>query len=96
MFSKANTGGAWFANSQSKSLSKDKASWLGRPFSLEDITEGPYSLPIDKAPGPVGSTMTLFQECWNKIKDDLMALFMDLYLRKKYRQVKFHICPPHP
>lgn len=34
---------------------------------------------MDKSPGPNGFTMALYQECWEKIKEDVTAVFRDFH-----------------
>lgn len=48
---------AWFSNWNDKSLTLERASWIVRPFSLEEIKEAVFSLPKDKSPGPDGFNM---------------------------------------
>lgn len=65
---------AWFGNWYGKSLSLDKASWMEMQFLLEEIKEAIFSLSMDKAPGPDGFTMAIYQECWESIKENLLRV----------------------
>jgi hypothetical protein len=38
----------------------------------------------DKAPGPDGFSMAFFQDCWEVIKEDVMAVFEEFYTRGKF------------
>ena len=38
-----------------------------------------FQLNRDKAPGPNGFTMALYQECWDVIKEDLMKVFHEFH-----------------
>ena len=53
--------------------------WLDRPFLEEEVRYAFFQLNRDKAPGPNGFTVALYQECWDVIKEDLMKVFQEFY-----------------
>ena len=44
-------------------ISAQSVEWLDRPFLEEDVHHVVFQLNRDKAPGPDGFTMALYQEC---------------------------------
>jgi hypothetical protein len=46
----------------------------------------------DKASGPDGFFMALYQDCWEVIKFDLIRVFFDFYARGKF---ECHFCFSH-
>ncbi|RVW69982.1 putative mitochondrial protein [Vitis vinifera] len=50
----------------------ESAVWLDRPFSEEEVRMAVFQLNKEKAPGPDGFTIAVYQECWDVIKEDLM------------------------
>ncbi|KAJ9680329.1 hypothetical protein PVL29_019598 [Vitis rotundifolia] len=55
------------------------ASRLDSPFSEEEIHKAIFQLDRDKAPGPDGFTMAVFQDCWDVIKEDLVKVFAEFH-----------------
>ena len=53
--------------------------WLDRLFSEEEIHNVVWQLNKEKAPRPDGSTITLYQVCWETIKDDLLKVFLEFH-----------------
>lgn len=49
-------------------ISQRWGEWLGRPFEDEEIRLVVFSMVRDKAP-------SLFQDCWEVIKGDLLRVF---------------------
>ncbi|RVX23461.1 Transposon TX1 uncharacterized 149 kDa protein [Vitis vinifera] len=58
-------------------ISEESASRLDSPFSEEEIFNAIFQLDRDKAPTPDGFTITVFQACWDVIKDDLVRVFAE-------------------
>ncbi|RVX06486.1 Transposon TX1 uncharacterized 149 kDa protein [Vitis vinifera] len=52
-------------------ISEESALRLDSPFTEEEISKAIFQLDRDKAPGPDGFTIAVFQECWDVIKEDL-------------------------
>jgi hypothetical protein len=52
---------------------------LVKPFSEEEVRHAVFQMEHNKAPGPDGFPAEFYQACWNFIKGDLMALFMDFH-----------------
>ena len=46
---------------------------LGVAFTEEEVRKAIFDLPRDKVPGPDGFSGAFFKECWEIIKDDIMA-----------------------
>ncbi|RVW72657.1 hypothetical protein CK203_056570 [Vitis vinifera] len=60
---------------------------VGLPFYEEEIYKAIFQLDRDKAPGPDGFTIAVFQDCWDVIKEDLVRVlqsftgyFMKLFI----------------
>ena len=78
---------------------------MDSPFIEEEIFKAIFQLDRDKAPGPDGFTIAVFQDCWDVIKEDLVRVFAEFHrseiinqstnatfivlLPKKSRQKKF-------
>ena len=52
---------------------------MDRPFLEKEVHYAAFQLNRDKAPGPDGFTMALYQECWDVIKEDLMKVFQEFH-----------------
>ena len=88
-------------------ISGESASRLDSPFSEEEIFNAIFQLDRDKAPGPDGFTIAVFQNFWDVIKEDLVRVFVEFHssgiinqstnasfivlLPKKSRQRRFQI-----
>ena len=88
-------------------ISGESASRLDSPFSEEEIFTAIFQLDRDKAPGPDGFTIAVFQNFWDVIKEDLVRVFVEFHssgiinqstnasfivlLPKKSRQRRFQI-----
>ena len=60
-------------------ISKESASRLDSPFSEEEIFNAIFQLDRDKASGPDGFNIAVFQDCWDVIKDDLVRVFIEFH-----------------
>jgi hypothetical protein len=60
-------------------LSDSEALSLEDPFEEKEVWEVIKGMDRDKAPGPDGFSMAFFQDCWDVIKGDFMAVFADFY-----------------
>ncbi|RVW77580.1 hypothetical protein CK203_050257 [Vitis vinifera] len=66
------TGESWSVEGLDWSpVSKEIASRLDSSFIEEEISKAIFQLDKDKASGPNGFTIAVFQDCWDVIKDDL-------------------------
>ena len=52
---------------------------MDSPFIEEEIFKAIFQLDRDKAPGPDGFTIAVFQDCWDVIKEDLVRVFAEFY-----------------
>jgi hypothetical protein len=52
---------------------------LTSPFTMDEIKEAVFQMEHNKAPGPDGFLTEFYQVFWEIIKEDLLALFSDLY-----------------
>ncbi|RVW25092.1 Transposon TX1 uncharacterized 149 kDa protein [Vitis vinifera] len=52
---------------------------LDSPFTEEEISNAIFQLDRDKAPGPDGFTIAVFQECWDVIKEELVRVFAEFH-----------------
>ncbi|RVW19678.1 Structural maintenance of chromosomes protein 3, partial [Vitis vinifera] len=62
-------------------ISEESAIWLDRPFSEEEVRMAVFQLNREKAPGPDGFTLAVYQECWDVIKEDLMRVFFEFHTK---------------
>ncbi|RVW58950.1 Retrovirus-related Pol polyprotein from transposon RE1 [Vitis vinifera] len=62
-------------------ISEESAIWLDRPFSEEEVRMAVFQLNKEKAPGPNGFTLAVYQECWDVIKEDLMRVFFEFHTK---------------
>ncbi|RVW62761.1 Transposon TX1 uncharacterized 149 kDa protein [Vitis vinifera] len=60
-------------------ISEESALRLDSPFTEEEISKAIFQLDRDKAPGPDGFTIAVFQECWDVIKEDLVRVFAEFH-----------------
>ncbi|RVW17671.1 Transposon TX1 uncharacterized 149 kDa protein [Vitis vinifera] len=60
-------------------ISEEIALRLDSPFTEEEISKAIFQLDRDKAPGPDGFTIAVFQECWDVIKEDLVRVFAEFH-----------------
>ncbi|RVW86687.1 LINE-1 retrotransposable element ORF2 protein [Vitis vinifera] len=51
------------------------------PFSEEEVRMAVFQLNKEKAPGPDGFTLAVYQECWDVIKEDLMRVFFEFHTK---------------
>ena len=54
---------------------KRSVEWLDCPFLEEEIHNAVLHLNKEKTIGPVGFTISFYQECWETIKDNLLRVF---------------------
>ena len=57
----------------------ESASRLESPFTEEEIYKAIFQMDRDKAPGPDGFTIAVFQDCWDVIKEDLVRVFAEFH-----------------
>ncbi|RVX13542.1 hypothetical protein CK203_020986 [Vitis vinifera] len=55
-------------------ISEESAISLVAPFTEEEISKAIFQMDRDKAPGPDGFTIAVFQDCWDVIKEDLVRV----------------------
>jgi hypothetical protein len=60
-------------------LSDSNASSLEEPFEEREVWEVIKGMNGDKAPDPDGFSIAFFQECWEMIKGDFMAVFAEFH-----------------
>jgi hypothetical protein len=65
-------------------LNGEEASSLEDPFEEREVKEVIKGMDRDKAPGPDGFSMAFFQDCWEVIKGDFMAVFEEFHARGKF------------
>ena len=58
-------------------ISGESTVWLDKPFSEEEVRLAVFQLNKEKAFGPDGFTIAIYQECWDVIKEDLMRVFLE-------------------
>ena len=62
-------------------ISTQSAEWLVRSFLEEEVCCVVFQLNKEKALGPDGFTIALYEECWDVIKEDLMKVFQEFHSR---------------
>ena len=62
-------------------LSVNEAASLEDPFEEREVIKG---MDGDKAPGPDGFSLAFFQDCWEVVKGDFMAVFADFHSHGKF------------
>ena len=60
-------------------ISGESASRLESPFIEKEISKAIFQLDGDKALGPDGFTIAVFQDCWDVIKEDLVKVFDEFH-----------------
>ena len=60
-------------------ISEESAISLDAPFTEEEISKAIFQMDRDKAPGPDGFTIAVFQDCWDVIKEDLVRVFAEFH-----------------
>ncbi|MDA4676006.1 hypothetical protein NY593_05210, partial [Enterobacter asburiae] len=60
-------------------LASDENSILSAPFSEKEVLHAISQMKNNKAPGPDGFPAEFYKRCWHIIKDDLLAMFHDLF-----------------
>ena len=60
-------------------ISEESAISLVAPFIEEEISKAIFQMDRDKAPGPDGFTIAVFQDCWDVIKEDLVRVFAEFH-----------------
>ncbi|RVW39477.1 Transposon TX1 uncharacterized 149 kDa protein [Vitis vinifera] len=58
---------------------KEEILRLESPFTEEEIYKAIFQMDRDKAPGPDGFTIAVFQDCWDVIKEDLVRVFAEFH-----------------
>ena len=58
---------------------EESVSRLNSLFTEEEISRTIFQLDRDKAPGPDGFTIVVFQDCWDVIKEDLVRVFAEFH-----------------
>ncbi|RVW84726.1 Transposon TX1 uncharacterized 149 kDa protein [Vitis vinifera] len=58
---------------------RKSVSRLESPFTKEEISKAIFQMDRDKAPGPDGFTIAVFQDCWDVIKEDLVRVFDEFH-----------------
>ena len=67
-------------------LEAGEANRLEASFKEKEVMEVVKGMDRDKAPGPDGFSMAFFQDCWEVIKEDIMAVFSDFFTRGKFEK----------
>ncbi|RVW81815.1 Transposon TX1 uncharacterized 149 kDa protein [Vitis vinifera] len=60
-------------------ISEESAISLDAPFTEEEISKAIFQMDRDKAPGPNGFTIAVFQDCWDVIKEDIVRVFAEFH-----------------
>jgi hypothetical protein len=71
-------------NLEFEALSGDEAARLEDPFEEREVREVIFGMDRDKAPGPDGFSLAFFQDCWEVVKGDFMAVFADFHAYGKF------------
>jgi hypothetical protein len=71
-------------NLEFEALNMDEVASLEDPFKEREVREVINSMDWDKAPGPDGFSLAFFQDCWEVVKGDIMAVFADFHSHGKF------------
>jgi hypothetical protein len=71
-------------NLEFEMLSLEEAARLEDPFEEREVREVINKMDRDKAPGPDGFSLAFFQDCWEVVKGDFMAVFADFHTHGKF------------
>ena len=55
------------------------SSWFERPFIEEEVKDADFDCDGNKAPGPDGFSMALFQSQWDTVKPDIIKVFEEFH-----------------
>jgi hypothetical protein len=66
------------------SFATKEASLLELHFEEREVLEVVKGMNKDKAPGPDGFPMAIFQDCWDVIKFDILGVFFDFHTHSKF------------
>lgn len=61
-------------NRERLGLTRHNLQDLEAPFSIAEIKEAIWDLPMDKAPGPDSFSCCFYRSCWEIIRDDINIL----------------------
>jgi hypothetical protein len=61
------------------SIDVDECLWLEHVFEELEVWEVVWEMNGDKALGPYGFSMALFQKCWAVLKQDIIAVFSEFH-----------------
>ena len=67
-------------------ISEESAISLDAPFTEEEISKAIFQMDRDKASGPDGFTIAVFQDCWDVIKEDLVRVFAEFHRSRVINQ----------
>jgi hypothetical protein len=84
LFTESHSWRPWLDNLGFDTLSATEAASLEDPFEEKEVWEVIKGIDRDKAPGLDGFSMAFFQECWDVIKGDLMAVFSEFHDRGEF------------
>jgi hypothetical protein len=84
LFSESSSWRPSVDNLEFEVLSVDKAASLEDPFEEREVREVILGMDRDKAPGPDGFSLAFFQDCWEVVKGDFMAVFADFHSHGKF------------
>ncbi|RVW23505.1 Transposon TX1 uncharacterized 149 kDa protein [Vitis vinifera] len=62
----------------------EEAARLEESFSVDEVFSALSDLNGDKAPGPDGFSLALWQFCWDFVKDEVLGFFKDFFERGKF------------
>ena len=68
------------------SISEEDANWLDRPFKEDEVFRVVLDFNGDKAPGPDGFSIALFQSCWCLLKTDIMNVFHNFHAQAVFEK----------
>ncbi|RVW46188.1 Transposon TX1 uncharacterized 149 kDa protein [Vitis vinifera] len=74
------TGESWGVEGLDWSpISEESALRLDSPFTEKEISKAIFQMDRDKAPRPDDFTITVFQDCWDVIKEELVRVFAEFH-----------------
>ena len=62
-----------------KGIDNSLANWLERPFTEMEVKEAVFQCDGNKAPGPDGYSMAVFQSQWEMVKTDIIKVVEEFH-----------------
>jgi hypothetical protein len=65
---------------------EEEGPWLERDFEEREVFEVVQAMNRDKAPGPDGFSMGFVKSCWEFLKEEIMAVFIEFHSKGSFEK----------